>query len=248
MVIPVMDLMGGVVVRGVAGKRSEYQAIESCFARDARPATVGRALIERFGFHRAYVADLDSIGGAEPDWRSLHEIAASGLELLVDAGINGVQRAARLADRCQQLGAVSGVIVGLESVRRPEDLPRILRAIGPQRAIFSIDLLNGRPLSSATLWKHRSADQIAAVAVSAGFQRLIVLDLAAVGVNGGPRVVDACRQVRRTRPTIELISGGGVGRASDLTTFIHAGCDAILIASALHDGRVSPGDLAGFIG
>src|SRR6187431_505841 len=86
-VIPVIDLMYGQVVRGVAGRRSEYRPIQSQIAADARPATVARAFVERFGFETVYVADLDAIGGGAPDLISLEMIARAGLNLWVDAGV-----------------------------------------------------------------------------------------------------------------------------------------------------------------
>ena len=67
-ILPVIDLKGGIVVRGVAGQRDQYRPVESCFTADAQPASVAMGLTERFCFRQVYVADLDAIGGAEPNW------------------------------------------------------------------------------------------------------------------------------------------------------------------------------------
>ena len=140
--------------------------------------------------------------------------------------------------------AVEGLIVGLESIRRVDQLPSIVRTLGEARAIFSIDLMSGCPLSSSAIWRGRSAAQIADVAASAGFRRLIALDLAAVGVDGGPQAIEICRKIRELHPAIELISGGGVRTAADLCAFDNAGCNAVLIATALHTGRITRQDVA----
>jgi len=243
-ILPVIDLKGGVVVRGVAGRRNEYLPVESCFASDARPATVARGLVQRYSFRQVYVADLDAIAGAEPNWQAFREIAAAPLRLLLDVGVADTQRAKQLAAGGGLGKALAGLIVGLESVRRGDHLPGIVRAIGDVRAIFSIDLMEGRPLNSAAMWRERSPQQIADVAVSAGFRRLIALDLAAVGVDDGPRAVAICHSIRRAHPDIELISGGGVRQVADLCAFDDAGCNAVLVASALHAGRISPADVA----
>ena len=66
-VIPVIDLKGGAVVRGVAGERAGYQPIVSAIARDARPETVASALVRTSGASELYVADLDAVAGAEPE-------------------------------------------------------------------------------------------------------------------------------------------------------------------------------------
>ena len=77
------------------------------------------------------------------------------------------------------------------------------------------------------------------------FKLLTLLDLAAVGIDGGPQAAAACRPIRQSHPDVELISGGGVRGLADLKAFEEAGCDAVLVASALHDGRLSPKDVAG---
>src|SRR5688572_18574193 len=93
-VIPVIDLMNGQVVRGIGGKRSEYQPIKSQIATDAQPATVARAFVEHFGFDTAYVADLDAIQGRPPNLIAWKEIHAAGLKLWLDAGIGTPQACA----------------------------------------------------------------------------------------------------------------------------------------------------------
>ena len=90
-ILPVLDLLGGLVVRGVAGKREEYRPIQSTIAADARPETVARALAEKFGFEEAYVADLDAIM-FPPEQREHYvscygAIASTGLVPWIDAGI-----------------------------------------------------------------------------------------------------------------------------------------------------------------
>ena len=70
-------------------------------------------------------------------------------------------------------------------------------------------------------------------------QRLEVVDLAGVGVGQGVPTLDLCRRLRAAYPKLELISGGGVRGVDDLKALRDAGCDAALVASALHDGRLT---------
>ena len=114
-VLPVVDLVGGQVVRGIAGRREEYRPIVSRLCADAQPASVARALVEQFGFAQAYVADLDAIAGHEPDWKTYEAIADCGLRLWVDAGLTGIERARTFVQpRAERV--VARVIVGLESL------------------------------------------------------------------------------------------------------------------------------------
>ena len=82
-IIPVIDLLAGQVVRGIAGRRHEYRPIQSSLAPDPAPRAVARAYVEQLGVDHVYVADLDAIGGAEPAWDRYAQIADSGLRLWV---------------------------------------------------------------------------------------------------------------------------------------------------------------------
>ena len=58
------------------------------------------------------------------------------------------------------------------------------------------------------------------------------------------KIEDLCREISRKWPHIELIGGGGVRALADLRSLRAAGCRGALVASALHDGRLSAADLA----
>ena len=123
--LPVIDLMGGVVVRGVAGERERYQPLHSWLCPDANPTTLARAFVERLGFHDVYVADLDAIAGQSPAWSIYQQIADAGLRLWLDAGVGDVTRAAELAAWSFASRVFEGVLVGSESLRDIEQLPQI---------------------------------------------------------------------------------------------------------------------------
>jgi len=237
-IVPVIDLKAGQVVHAVAGRRAEYRPVHSVLAPDARPQSIARAF-RGLGFSKAYVADLDAIAGSEPAWGVYDVIADSGLELLVDAGVADEQRARQLAEfRLADGRELAGVIVGLESIASPVALAACLAAIGTQRLIFSLDLRDGRPVACSSEWKHLPAEQIAAAVVNAGVRRMIVLDVASVGTGEGCGTHELCQHLRDAYPQLELIAGGGVSDRNDLDSLAQAGCDAVLIASALHGGTL----------
>jgi phosphoribosylformimino-5-aminoimidazole carboxamide ribotide isomerase len=233
----VIDLMRGQVVRGVGGRRDEYRPVESILAADARPQTVGRAFADA-GFREAYIADLDAIGGSEPAWKVYEELLSTGLNLWVDAGVSVVEQACALAQFAGPDNAISSVVVGLESLRRFRAISDIGDAIGSEKLVFSLDLKVGVPLATHTELEGSSAWQITTAALSHGVRRMIVLDLAAVGMGQGVGTEPLCRDLRRALPELEIIAGGGVRGWDDLRSLEAAGCNAALVASALHDGRL----------
>lgn len=242
-IIPVIDLKRGdlkhgQVVHAVAGRRHEYRPITSVLCGDSSPASVGAAF-RRLGFPEAYVADLDAIAGGPPNYEAYERLFSCGLELLLDAGLADAHRAAEVERFSAGGRRLAGLIVGLESLASRQDLVASLEAVGIARLIFSLDLRAGRPVTQVAEWQTCSAEAIANEVVGLGIQRLIVLDVASVGVGAGVSTLALCRRLRQAHGAVEIISGGGVRDCDDLERMAAAGCDAALVASALHDGRLT---------
>jgi phosphoribosylformimino-5-aminoimidazole carboxamide ribotide isomerase len=240
-VIPVIDLLGGQVVRGIAGRREEYCPIVSCIAADARPATVARALVERFGFETVYVADLGAIMRQQPDPAAWSAIASEGLRLWLDAGVGDHTFAHRVIQSLRAKIDDFILIVGLESLQSLDELMAITKDW--DFPVVSLDLRAGKPLTQITDWKDPSPLGIASELETCGIWDMIVLDLADVGQNAGTSTLELCRQLKQRLPRQRLIAGGGVRGLDDLKALADAGCDAALVASALHDGRLTRQDV-----
>jgi phosphoribosylformimino-5-aminoimidazole carboxamide ribotide isomerase len=66
-----------------------------------------------------------------------------------------------------------------------------------------------------------------------------------VGSQLGPDF-EKLTDLRRNYPDKTIIAAGGIRDLADLQQLKHLGIDAVLIASALHNGRLSANDLADF--
>jgi phosphoribosylformimino-5-aminoimidazole carboxamide ribotide isomerase len=242
-VVPVIDLMHGQVVRGVGGRRDEYRPIASVLSVDAQPINVARGLSQA-GFRETYVADLDAILGAAPAWSTYAQLMRAGLELWVDAGLTSMEQASRIADFQVDGRPLAAIVAGLETLASPQCLAEMLAIVGAARLIFSLDLRAGEPLSGSIAWKNLTPQQIANLALRLGVRRMIVLDLARVGMGQGVGTEPICRELRCLDPHLQIIAGGGVRSPADLRSLASAGVDAALVASALHDGRLTPGQWA----
>ncbi len=245
-ILPVIDLLGGHVVRGVGGRRSEYRPIESQIAADSRPATVAQAL-SGLGFGAVYIADLDAIAGQPPGWRTYQAIAAAGLDLWIDAGLANLAQARELIAFAANAKCQVSIIAGLESLASPELLGQFVELIGHSRLVFSLDLKQGQTITAVPAWRAAAPFDLAETAIALGVRRMIVLDLAGVGSGAGVPTESLCRELRATYPQLELTSGGGVRSALDLQSLRDCGCDFALVASALHDGRLAPKQIAELI-
>ena len=78
---------------------------------------------------------------------------------------------------------------------------------------------------------------------AAGVTRTIVLDVAGVGMRRGVLTLELCRTLRVEHPEVALFSGGGVQSQKDLWHLKDAGCAGALVATALHDGVLTPDDV-----
>lgn len=244
-VIPVIDLMGGQVVRGVEGRRESYRPIESRLTPSAEPALIAAALTKVFPAKEVYLADLDAITGQSPMYEAWQAISDCGIQLLLDAGVTDLASAQQTLARCRGLANGVQLVIGLESLRSLEELERIVAHLGGDRTIFSLDLRQGQPLHESPVFKGTSASEIAEGAIRRGIQRMIVLDLASVGVSQGLSTLSLCRQLHDRHSQLRLISGGGVRSMADLHALAAVGCEGALVASALHDGSITPEQLEG---
>jgi phosphoribosylformimino-5-aminoimidazole carboxamide ribotide isomerase len=229
--IPVLDVLNGRIVRGVGGRRSEYLPLVSRLTSSTDPVEVARALVTTFQPAELYLADLDAITGSRLDLDLYRAIRELGPRLWVDAGIRDGDGARAVA------GTRCDVVAGLETVTGPDVLRDIVAAVGPERMVFSLDLRDGVPLRE---WFHHGDRTPVSTVVACGITRLIVLDLARVGGGSGTGTEDLCRQLAAEYPHVEVIAGGGVRGPADLEHVSACGVRGVLVASALHDGRIGP--------
>lgn len=235
-VIGVVDLAAGMAVHARGGRRADYQPVRVPGRRLGDAEGLARFYRE-LGVGALYVADLDAIAGSRLQHSEIRGLTACGLPLWVDAGIDSPER----ADAVLRSGAAK-VVVGLETLPSLEVLTQIGRTHDSEMLVFSLDLRDGAPLLRSAELRGLPAETIAAYAAGAGFGHVIVLDLARVGMGLGLDV-SLPRRVRDAVPGVTLVAGGGVRDNADLHAAADAGCDAVLVASALLDGRMTAADV-----
>jgi phosphoribosylformimino-5-aminoimidazole carboxamide ribotide isomerase len=239
-IIPVLDLRGGIVVRGIAGKRAQYKPLESKLVAGCEPGDVAAALVKHFQLPALYVADLDAIEHDRPQWEAYQAIATSKTRLWLDAGIGTACALGRLELFLSRQKIEADVVVGLETLASPDDLDVLFARLGPERLIFSLDLKDGQLLTRIDEWAELLAFDLAQHIVGRGVRRMILLDLGAVGTGSGVPTLGLAKSIRSTfDASFELIGGGGVRSLEDLRDMKTAGFDAALVASALHTGAIN---------
>lgn len=235
-IIGVIDLLAGRAVHARAGIRERYAAVTIAAGQpiDGDALALARVYRDRLGVDELYVADLDAIRDGLPPHTVTRAIAALGVPLWLDAGVRS-PAAARLA---REVGATH-VIVALETLPSFAALAAMAREMP---VAFGLDLRDGAPVAVAAALQLDAPLALAARAQEAGAGALVVVDLARVGTGRGVDV-GLITRLRAHLPGVTLVAGGGVRTADDLDALARAGCDAALVATALHDGRIDPAQL-----
>jgi phosphoribosylformimino-5-aminoimidazole carboxamide ribotide isomerase len=233
--IPVIDLKNGQVVRGMAGHRRDYAINTSVLTSSADPVATCEALVANYRTRTIYIADLDGIERGEIHEDSLRALAGCGVQLAVDAGTSSVSQAERLLS----LG-IAKVIIGLETLPDLDRTGELVRALGPERALFSLDLQNGHPLGAAS--HKKAALEVVSEVVELGVRQIIVLDLASIGMSRGVPTGPLCHSIKNRWPDVIVWTGGGVRSLADLHRLALCRVDGVMAASALHRGDITPSD------
>ena len=221
-VIPVIDLKNGAVVHARMGIRSEYAPIKSPLSPTSRPGDVARGMLSIFPFKRFYVADLDAIehkGDNNPALKQLSDDFPD-VEFWVDAGIADIHEAERW------LAAGLGYLVLGSETQRDGELIRYL--CRNNRTILSLDFRGDAFLGPAALLNEADIWPI----------NVIVMTLARVGSASGPDT-DRLTTIKSRVVNRQVYAAGGVRDANDLASLAQAGITGALVATSLHNGKLT---------
>jgi phosphoribosylformimino-5-aminoimidazole carboxamide ribotide isomerase len=223
-IVPVLDLKGGVVVHARRGQRGDYAPLQSPLVGGSEPVAVARALCALCRTRTLYVADLDALAG-EPVNETVLAALAAVAEPWVDAGATTPERAAAV-----HRAGVARNVVGTESLGPGADVI--------QPVVLSVDLRDGRLISPDPELAGRGPLTAAPLARALNVRELLVIDLARVGSGSGPPL-NAVAELVAALPGVAVYAGGGVRGDGDLRALESAGAAGALVATALHEGRLT---------
>jgi len=222
----VLDLKQGVVVHARMGRRDEYRPIETPLSPTSDPVDVARGLLRVHPFATLYVADLDAIARNGDNHAALARLRAAfpQVTLWVDNGI---------CDCCSArdwLEAGWGqLVLGSETQR---DCTVVHHLAGDARVVLSLDFRGPTfqgpraLLDDAACWP----------------QKVIAMTLARIGSDAGPDLERLCA-IRDAAPGRQVYAAGGVRDAADLVSLKRADIAGALVASSLHEGRLTGKDI-----
>lgn len=225
-VIPAVDVEGGEVVQLVGGERGTEK-------RYGDPIEAARRWVEA-GASTLHLVDLDGAFEGERGNADAIEAVVGSVDVPVQLG--GGIRTADEAIGLLETG-VDRVILGTAAVENPEIVAEISEAY-PESVVVSLDAKEGEVVVSG--WTEGTGIDPADAAgryedLGAGAVLFTNVDVEGrlEGVRTDP-VADLAESV-----SIPVIASGGVATVDDVLALRDAGAAAVVVGSALYEGRVT---------
>jgi len=224
-VIPVLDLMIGQVVWAQGGNRGAYAPVHSSLTHSSAPVDVAKSIFNQTGCDCLYLANIDSFAGATPISNVYNDLVEAGFSLWIDADWMGSLHCDQRTDQILALAQEPNVrlIFSTETMSSKDEFTIISGLVqSGANPIFSLDMRKGKVISKSDSLSAVSPLEMISAAQQAGVSDMILLDLESVGTYGG-------------------VSTENISDAQRLLT---AGCQHVLVASAIFDCRFTPDDVA----
>jgi phosphoribosylformimino-5-aminoimidazole carboxamide ribotide isomerase len=175
-----------------------------------------------------YIADLDTIEGrgSHQDTILALEEAFPQVSFWVDTGVGDAEAAQNFLSTYR-----ASPVLGSESLK---DIDTLTSLAQNPRVLLSLDFrgedFQGAPklLTDTALWP----------------SLVIVMTLARVGSHEGPDLTRLSEIVGKAGDAHRVYAAGGLRGAEDLAPLDSIGVEGVLVASALHDGRLDSKTLA----
>jgi phosphoribosylformimino-5-aminoimidazole carboxamide ribotide isomerase len=229
-IIPVIDLLNGVVVHAKKGLRQNYLPIQSQLSESYQPLDVVKALLDFYPFTQLYIADLNAIqklnSGNTTNLAVIELIHKKypQLNLWLDAGISN-HREFNVWSKIK-----AKIILGSENFSNIADYLSLIASI--KKPILSLDFFtNGYhgPWELLTHHEYWPKD-------------IIVMTLENVGANSGFDHKLLSEMLLGAKG-FNVYMAGGVRNMDDLKLLKSMNIKGALVATALHQRQISSHDI-----
>ncbi len=218
----VLDILNGTVVHAVRGERSRYEPIAG-FSKIV-PTSEPLGILQKIHPREVYVADLNLLTGQGDNLAVIKKISTVA-RTLADTGIS------KTGD-LDRLPASVSAILGTETA----SLQLIEEAAVDRKIVVSIDMMKRKVLACDPELAGRTPLQLLQRLSGLKLEGVILLEMDKVGTSAGLDVQFLEKAAAATE--YSLILGGGVKGNEDLRVLEEMGFAGVLLATALHNGRI----------
>jgi phosphoribosylformimino-5-aminoimidazole carboxamide ribotide isomerase len=233
----VIDLRQGLAVHAIAGHRDAYRPVIATGINDGDAIALA-ARYQRLGIQPLYIADIDAIQGNAPNRHLLASLASLSQQIFVDAG-SAVTDIAKTKANTIAINDHCRWILPTECYHSAAQWAADCRGLlSEHRVVMGLDITANQMRSRNQ--QPQSTDLIENIgpwidqAMELGVDSFVLLDLSFVGTRQGAAVASQCKRIADVWPTARIISGGGIRDSIDVQAMVDAGCDLVLVGTALH--------------
>ena len=226
-VIPAIDIRAGRCVRLIQGDYSK----ETIFADNPMEMAIKW---ESEGAEYLHIIDLDGAKeGSAVNMDVISKICAdSAARIQVGGGIRDYETAARYMDV-----GVSRVIMGTSAVDRTDELERILKSIGAESLVVSVDAREGIvALDGWTRESRMTVETVVKNIEALGVKRCMYTDILKDGTLSEPNYAGVENVVSSTN--MKIMAAGGIAALSQLKRMSMVGVEATIVGRALYTGDI----------
>ncbi|MFL2777419.1 MAG: 1-(5-phosphoribosyl)-5-[(5-phosphoribosylamino)methylideneamino]imidazole-4-carboxamide isomerase [Dehalococcoidia bacterium] len=226
-VIPAIDIRAGRCVRLIQGDYSK----ETIFADNPMEMAIKW---ESEGAEYLHIIDLDGAkDGSAVNMDVISKICAdSAARIQVGGGIRDYETAARYMDV-----GVSRVIMGTSAVDRTDELERILKSIGAESLVVSVDAREGIvALDGWTRESRMTVETVVKNIEALGVKRCMYTDILKDGTLSEPNYAGVEDVVSSTN--MKIMAAGGIAALSQLKRMSIVGVEATIVGRALYTGDI----------
>lgn len=231
-IIPVLDLLNGVVVHAKKGQRAQYLPIASTLTAATQATDIVKAFLALYPFNTLYIADLNAIQKTNPNRPHHFEVIQTiqenfpALEIWLDAGVSQTKD----LEPWEKLNIRH--VIGTENIQHLQDFLDLRQAL-QEKIILSLDFMphgyqGPTELLEAEHWP----------------RDVIVMTLNQVGSNGGVDIHTLESMLNKSSQQ-RIYAAGGVRNKEDLNALQTRHIHGALIATALHQQQLCHADIAG---
>jgi phosphoribosylformimino-5-aminoimidazole carboxamide ribotide isomerase len=219
LIIPVIDLYLGHVVHAHAGQRDSYKNIVTPLCSGSDPVSVVAALLSLYPFRTMYIADLNAIKDEGNNNLIIDILLRQYPDICfwLDSGKNPYKNTNSTSSVRQVIGSETGISHSQMKTRRADS-----------GIILSLDFLNHQFLGEQDILRE-SLDWP---------DDIIVMCLSRVGTNLGPDLAQL-EQIQTRAGNKRVYAAGGARNETDLKCLYSRNIAGVLVATALHNGKIS---------
>ena len=232
-IIPVIDLLDGVVVHAKKGERQHYQPIKSLLTKSNQALDIIAAFLDLYPFEQLYIADLNAIQKKEVVYNTNYKIIESitehfpQLKLWIDAGISSN------AELDVWSKPPFNLVFGSENF---SNLASFLALSNQQNLQFTLSL---------DFMPEGFKGPVELLENSYWPKDVIVMSLSKVGANEGTNTA-LLNEILTKAQSFNVYAAGGVRNIEDLISLMKMGVHGALIATALHQKQITSAHLHTF--